>query len=411
MRSTRCRLSSAALALALVLTLGRAARGQEAPSEQEMKAAQQAYADGEAAYKLGKYDDAAKEFEQAYRIIKFPTMLFDIAQAYRRAYEKDQNLEKLRKAVDVYRAFLHDAPTARQRSIAEKLIPELEKIIVAASRHQREVLIAKAIGREGLFLADQLLSENAASDAALVLDRVLATHGNPRDVLVGAYEKRGQVAGTLGDQTGAIEWFKRALTLDRGFLLPESAEPATKRAFATAEKALAGTRPFELSQVPPGDLAKSQAVKITIRVESDPLALASQLAVYYRRSGGGAFSVTRANKTAGAVEVPAAFIASLRGGSKVEYYLAATDATDGELATLGTPQEPFIFAVAADPDQVALTNGAAPEKPTYKKWWVWTLVAAVAVAGGVGVGIYFGTRPPANNPPAVQIPSPLHVDK
>jgi hypothetical protein len=33
------------------------------------------------------------------------------------------------------------------------------------------------------------------------------------------------------------------------------------------------------------------------------------------------------------------------------------------------------------------------ETPVYKRWWFWTIIGGVALAGaGVGVGVYFGTR-------------------
>ncbi len=426
MRCRACQRNS--LTLAVLLACAAGAHAQPAPpvappaappatekaSEAEEAKARQAYQDGDAAYKTGRYEDAAKSFESAYRIIKFPTIMFDIAQSYRRWYEKDKDVDKLRRSVEMYKAFLRDSlPGAKQRTVAERLIPDLEKTIVAESRRRREELIAKATGKNGLFLADQLVAENSLKDAALVLDRVLASRGNSREVMAAAFQKRALVAGSLAqagakdERDVAVEAFKRALVIDPGFILPEGIEKATTTAFEAAQKALANTKPLMLAHVPPGDVPKNRAVKIPFKLESDPLSQVEQVSVFYRRSGGGAFFGAHAPATARAVEIPATFLTGMRGGTKIDYYVAALDGQENELYTLGSAKEPFVVAVATDPSDFLVVRSGPPEKPVYKRWWVWTVVALVAAGGaGAGVGIYYGTRGSVNNPPSLSLPTP-----
>jgi tetratricopeptide (TPR) repeat protein len=50
------------------------------------------------------------------------------------------------------------------------------------------------------------------------------------------------------------------------------------------------------------------------------------------------------------------------------------------------------LSVTLRPLRGAKSNGRSPaEAPIYKKWWFWTIAAAV-VGAGVGTGVYFGTR-------------------
>ena len=52
----------------------------------------------------------------------------------------------------------------------------------------------------------------------------------------------------------------------------------------------------------------------------------------------------------------------------------------------------------------------APPTPVYKRWWVWTLVGAVVIAGAVTGGVLGSREPPVNGPfaqlPSVREPTP-----
>jgi hypothetical protein len=73
-----------------------------------------------AAYNLGKYPEAAKEYEAAYEQTLDANLLFNIGQAYRLGGERD-------KAVTAYRSFIRSAPESEQRQLAESKIREIER--------------------------------------------------------------------------------------------------------------------------------------------------------------------------------------------------------------------------------------------------------------------------------------------
>ena len=73
-----------------------------------------------AAYNLGKYPEAAKEYEAAYEQTLDANLLFNIGQAYRLAGERD-------KAITAYRSFIRSAPESEQRQLAESKIREIER--------------------------------------------------------------------------------------------------------------------------------------------------------------------------------------------------------------------------------------------------------------------------------------------
>ena len=118
----------AALALALsALSLPLAAHADETA---EGKAARAAFQKGQTEYNLGNYDEAARQFEETYRIKPVPALLFNIAQCYR-------FMGNLDKAVQTYRAYLRNAPANDKNiALANELLQQVETAL--ASKHKAE---------------------------------------------------------------------------------------------------------------------------------------------------------------------------------------------------------------------------------------------------------------------------------
>jgi tetratricopeptide (TPR) repeat protein len=99
-----------------LLSAGQPARAADPRTE----SAREHSAQGDAYYKLEKYNNAIGEYEQAYLAKADPSFLYNIAQCHRLM---GQNAE----AIKFYRRFLNDAPNAPNRSVAEKHIKDLEE--------------------------------------------------------------------------------------------------------------------------------------------------------------------------------------------------------------------------------------------------------------------------------------------
>jgi hypothetical protein len=83
--------------------------------------AREHYRKGTAAYNLGHYAEAAKEYEATYEITLDVAVLFNTAQAYRLAGEDH-------KAILAYKGYLRAAPVGSQRDIAQEKLDELMKL-------------------------------------------------------------------------------------------------------------------------------------------------------------------------------------------------------------------------------------------------------------------------------------------
>jgi tetratricopeptide (TPR) repeat protein len=71
-------------------------------------------------YNLGHYQEAARAYEQAYRLVQDPSFLFNIGQSHRLAGDPDS-------ALAAYRAYLREAAAdAPKRELARRRVDELE---------------------------------------------------------------------------------------------------------------------------------------------------------------------------------------------------------------------------------------------------------------------------------------------
>jgi tetratricopeptide (TPR) repeat protein len=96
------------------------AHAQTAPTANDQEAARAHFMAGSAYYEQANYSDAAKEFNEAYRLSQRPDLLYNIALAYERLEKWDDAIASLQK-------YLRDKPDAQDRSIIQTRIENLEK--------------------------------------------------------------------------------------------------------------------------------------------------------------------------------------------------------------------------------------------------------------------------------------------
>jgi len=115
MRAKLALLVSASLMLGLALHV-RVARGDDAATQE----AREHFRKGRQFFDVGRWDEAASEFEKAYAIRSDPTFLFNMAQAYRRKGDT-------KRAIDLYKNYLIKAPKSPQRAEVEERIRVLQQ--------------------------------------------------------------------------------------------------------------------------------------------------------------------------------------------------------------------------------------------------------------------------------------------
>jgi tetratricopeptide (TPR) repeat protein len=116
------------LVAALLLLVSTVAR-----AEDDREAARRHFDAGSKLYDLGKFREAAGEYEEAYKAKSDPALLFNIGQAYRGAGEAQP-------AITAYRSFLRKLPDTPNRAEVEGHITRLQKQLDDAAAQKRATL-------------------------------------------------------------------------------------------------------------------------------------------------------------------------------------------------------------------------------------------------------------------------------
>jgi tetratricopeptide (TPR) repeat protein len=129
-----------------------------APPNPERAKARVLYESATTHYNLSEYADALKDFKEAYRLVKDPVLLFNIAQCQRqlKEYEEAQRL---------FRAYLREYPDANNREEVVRLINQMDELI-AQKRNQAPPAVTPVASPAPEAVPPPPVAANAALTAA-----------------------------------------------------------------------------------------------------------------------------------------------------------------------------------------------------------------------------------------------------
>src|SRR5205814_1320420 len=106
------------IVFALFVAIVPSTRAHAGGADDATRIAMEHYRKGTRAYDLGRFTEAAAEYEKAYEAKETPALLYNLGQAYRGAGE-------LQKALNCYRAYLRNAPDAPNREEVGRFVETL----------------------------------------------------------------------------------------------------------------------------------------------------------------------------------------------------------------------------------------------------------------------------------------------
>lgn len=120
------------IAIIVLCVAGRAAAEDRAAAEQFFRL-------GAEAYRNGKFDVAAQNFDLAYGQLEAPEIAFSAAQAHRLQYQSDRDPVRLARAIELYQAYVDGAPDGARRRDA---LVYLDRLRDALSRVDQAQIVA-----------------------------------------------------------------------------------------------------------------------------------------------------------------------------------------------------------------------------------------------------------------------------
>ena len=97
-----------------------------AQSPEALKKVQAAFDQAQTDYLGGKYDEAAAGFQEAYAARPFPQFLYNVGASFHMKGKKTSDVPSYEKAVEFYKKYLQEEPTASDKPKVEKAISVLE---------------------------------------------------------------------------------------------------------------------------------------------------------------------------------------------------------------------------------------------------------------------------------------------
>jgi hypothetical protein len=333
--------------------------------------AKKQFTSAEKAVRLGHFKDAIAGYSAAYDLWQQPAFLFNLAQAQRKQFSVDGELERLARAEDLIKTYRREGKGEVAPQTLDQILTEIRT--QRAEYQRRREAESRSAEPEAMAEARNLYRGGDGAGALKALEQAEKQKGLKRVVLVQLYRLKGQAAALAGNADLAAGAFKHYLALEpaaEGVGLSEAAVPA----FQAAQSYWKGKKPLTIEHLPPGKVPPQKPVSIPVRVASDPLHMIQTRKLYYRRQGTPKWETIELGRADDSAELPKTPLPLVGKSYKMEYYITAMDRNGAVLDTLGTPTAPLAFLVTED--------AIKRPPPIYKRWWLWAGVGAV-VAGSI----------------------------
>jgi hypothetical protein len=157
---------------------------------EDRAAAEQFFRLGAEAYKGGKFDVAATNFDAAYENLKAPEIAFSAAQAHRLQYQADHDPAHLKRAIELYQAYLAGAPSGAKRKDAQVYLDRLDDLLKKVDPAQ----LVAAQQKPSIYVSIAL------DDARITVDGKAVERHTPIDVAPGEHVVAASAEGYFPQQ-------------------------------------------------------------------------------------------------------------------------------------------------------------------------------------------------------------------
>jgi hypothetical protein len=184
-----------------------------AQSTDALMKAQSAFDQAQQDYLQGKYDEAAKGFQEAYAARPFPQFLYNAGACFHMKGKRDGSAESYASAVDFYRKYLEEDPAAADKAKVEKAIGVLEAEI--------KRLKEQAAPKPGEAAPPPAPSAAVQSLGDVKPRSLVVVDSEPQGATIYLDDKKNGAFGVT-PWSGSIEGTHKVIIEKRGYMVSES---------------------------------------------------------------------------------------------------------------------------------------------------------------------------------------------
>ncbi|MEO8701240.1 MAG: hypothetical protein ABI867_14410, partial [Kofleriaceae bacterium] len=207
----------------------------------DRKAAEQLFRIGKAAYDADRYDAAATNLDRAYELYEAPEIAFSAAQAHRLQYQADRNSSHLKRAIELYEAYIAAVPSGGKRRDALTHLERLRDILGRLEASGPKVVVVEKPQPPSIYVSV------AIEGALITIDGKAVDRYTSLDVEPGEHIVAVSADGYLPEQ-------RKVMVTNRQALVPIELQPrpATLTVTSPGAHVLVDGRKLSASGVAPG---------------------------------------------------------------------------------------------------------------------------------------------------------------
>lgn len=220
-----------------------------------------------------------------------------------------------------------------------------------------------------------------------LLNKTLRDGRNSRMDLSFIYLYLGMLNAAEDQRDMAVEYYKKAISLNPEITLSENLPPKLTEPFEEVRSQ--GVTELSLSVEFPEEIGQKTNSQIGIIINGGEVAIAKQVVLYHRLNSSSQFrtkSISIDNQNIIQMPIPEGLS---NENDALQFYIVLTDEFHNLIDRFGNDNDPYSITFNESLQPVTDTPFQEIQENWYQKWWVWTIIGAVVI-GGAATGIALG---------------------
>lgn len=244
------------------------------------------------------------------------------------------------------------------------------------------ISVSNIIYAQSETLSQALLEyENANYDKCKDLFiRQLRSGQNTKENVALIYFYLGKIYAAEDDMNVSQNYFEKALSLNPSFTIPQNSSPKITEPFIQAKTK--ATSPLSIEAVFEARLRQKKTAQIEVITYGNNLKLIKSVNVLYKSGAKKIENTILPLEGQEKIDIELPVLLSVKQ-KRIEFYIVGVDEYGNELTNYGSKNSFYTIEYIPSQQEIDAFNKTKIESHWYTKWWLWTIVGGIVVAGVV----------------------------